>query len=270
MKKLILVLLMLLCLTACAAEPTVPSPEPSPSPAVSPEPAASPTPSPSPSPSPTPTPTPTATPTPTPTPTPVPEPENLLGPYFDSYTIEEKIEILRERFPDKMYWNHSGIDISGLSQEEAALIYTDIPCEHSNYGYDNCHFYNSTTMYWFGYSYNMECLGFASFVSDFLFGVESEIREYWSFDDVRVGDHIRLDLWDHSFIVTEVGVNEEGEDYIKVVECNRNFEDCLIEWDRVLTRSDIYSYGDHVTYLTRYPEVEEVSEIEQTEDVEIE
>ena len=195
---------------------------------------------------------PTPDPTPTPTPTPEPEPEDLFDSYFDSYTIEEKLAVLRERFPDGMYWNHSGLDIGELSHDEAALVCTDTPCDHSSYGYGSCNIYNGETMYWFGYSYNTQCLGFASLVSDFLFGKDIPINSYTSFDEIRVGDHIRLDLWDHSFIVTEVGINEEGEDYIKVLECNRNYEDCLIEWDRVLTRSDMASYGPYVTYLTRY------------------
>jgi len=259
-KKILPLLLVLLLLTGCTSEPMAEiTPTPSPSPTA--EPTPTPTPTPSPTPSPTPTPTPTLT--PTPTPTPIPEPENLFDPYFDSYTIEEKLDVLRERFPAGMYWNHSGIDNSEMSHDEAALLCTDIPCDHSNYGYGPCNIYNGETMHWFGYGYNMECLGFASLISDFLFGKEAEIREYWSFDEVRVGDHIRLDLWDHSFIVSEVGVNEEGEDYIKIVECNRNFEDCLIEWDRVLTRSDIYSYGNYVTYLTRYPLEEVSAEIEE-------
>lgn len=173
--------------------------------------------------------------------------ENIFSSCYSDYSIDEKIELLRTVFPDHSYWNHAGIDTEGMSQEDAGMITTDIPCEH-NSGYSYCNKYSGATADVFDYGEsNTQCLGFASMISDFLFGKDASMYLFNDFDELEIGDHIRLTYYEHSMIVIE-----KGEDHISVVECNENYEDCMIEWDRVLTREDIESYGDGIEYIRRF------------------
>lgn len=172
---------------------------------------------------------------------------NIFDSCYADYTLDEKISVLRSIFPDGAYWNHIGIDVSGMSEDDAAMVVTDTPCEHSYNGYQYCNIYNGVTRGEFEYEYNTQCLGFASMISDFFFGKDAPVTEFYDFDDLDIGDHIRLIYYEHSMIV--IG---KGDGYVKVVECNEDYENCEIVWDRILTEEDIEAYGSGVEYLTRY------------------
>lgn len=193
-----------------------------------------------------PTPEPTEEPTPTPEPTaePTPEPENIdpFNEYYMNMSFDEKIELLREWFPEDKYWNTCGVDISGLTSDEALLVCTDTGCYHSVNGYGSCHTYIGLTYEYFPYGTNRQCLAFASFISDFLFGKDAEIEKVYTFDEIEVGDHIRITSLEHSVIVLE-----KTDDYITVVEVNKGYVNCAISWDRVITKSELNSMN-YVVY----------------------
>lgn len=150
-------------------------------------------------------------------------------------------------FEDGRYWNHEGdVTVTPFSV-------TDTPCDHSGYGYGPCNVYNGATADYFPeYGDEMQCLGFASLLSDLVFGTDAPVSSYYDFDSIRVGDHIRFLYYEHSMLVTAVGTEADGTRFVRVAEANENYEDCKIEWGRILTEQDILNYGDGVMYLTRY------------------
>ncbi|MDO4458488.1 MAG: hypothetical protein Q4C42_00125 [Clostridia bacterium] len=177
-------------------------------------------------------PSPTATPTPSPTPDPevVKREGTIFAAEYSGLSIEEKIEVLRKKFPDGKYWNyygHSYEELKAMSVYQTAMLTSDTACANIE-GASWCNVYNGITSKLF-YSYGdlIQCMGFASMVNDFLWGEDTPIYISWDINDLEVGDHLRMTEWDHS--MTVIGIYDG---YITVLECNRNFEDCLIEWDR--------------------------------------
>lgn len=169
--------------------------------------------------------------------------ESLFAEY-----LSEKLKLLQSQLPEGKYWNHIGIE--GIAWgEETPWIVTDTPCDHTWRGEGECNFYNGATAAVFPYEGALcQCLGFASFLSDQIFGEAAPVREIYDYRDLRVGDHIRLDEWTHS--MTVVGVDEDG---ITVAECNENYEDCKISWSRKMSWDEVASYDWDAEYLTRYP-----------------
>lgn len=169
--------------------------------------------------------------------------ESLFADY-----LSEKLLLLQNQLPEGKYWNHIGIE--GIAWgEETPWIVTDTPCSHTRYGEGECNFYNGATAECFPYEGALcQCLGFASLLSDQIFGEAAPIRHVDNYRDLRVGDHIRLSEWTHS--MTVVGVDEDG---ITVAECNENYEDCKISWSRVMSWDEVASYDWDAEYLTRYP-----------------
>lgn len=160
---------------------------------------------------------------------------------------EEKLATLKAQLPEGMYWNHM-YDDSISYGEETPWYVTDIPCEHSIYGESYCNFYNGATEEIFPYSTLCECLGFASFLSDQLFGEEAPLHLFYDYSLLRVGDHIRLDEYEHSMTVVEV-----SEDSITIGEVNQDYEDCLISWSRQLSWYELDDLAWDSEYISRYP-----------------
>jgi hypothetical protein len=159
----------------------------------------------------------------------------IFSAVYADLTTEEKIELLRDFFPDGAYWNYHDYQdtVKDESKYQAAMHISTTPCE--NFGSSSsywCNAYNGITKKMFSYEGdNIQCLGFASMISDFLWGEETPIYLSYNYDDIEVGDHIRLIDWEHSITVIE-----KTDTAIKVVEVNRDYNDCLIEWDREITR----------------------------------
>lgn len=107
--------------------------------------------------------------------------------------VQTRLELLEDYFPNGMYWNHIGVDTSEMTADEIAMCVTDTPCNHSVYGYGNCNIYNGLMDDFFPqYGDEMQCLGYASIISDLLFGYDAPITEFYDFDELRIGDHIRM------------------------------------------------------------------------------
>jgi len=165
--------------------------------------------------------------------------------------ITERLVHLQTLLPSGKYWNRHGTDIAyGV---ETPLSVTDIPCNHADDGELYCNIYNSNNGLVFPEFENIcQCLAFAGYLSDNLFGEELPLYYLESFDDLRIGDHIRLTYYDHSMIITE-----KNKDTITVAEVNENYANCLISWERKLTKEDLASYGyGGVQYISRYPKLE--------------
>ncbi len=158
---------------------------------------------------------------------------------YASLTITEKISLLKQFFPAGSYWNsHDANEDENESKYQAAMHISTTPC--SNFGsYSDywCNAYNGITKNMFSYEGdNIQCLGFASMISDFLWGEETPIYISYDWDDIEVGDHIRFISAEHS-----VTVIAKTDNAIYVVECNRDYEDCMIEWNREITKSYLLS-----------------------------
>ena len=151
--------------------------------------------------------------------------------------------------------------LSGQAQEEPAPEVTpeptpepavEVPTEQEVYDtimalkdqypegmpWTNDNRYRSEALHNTGYA----CAGFALLCSDAAFG-DLPGRNHTSFDDIRVGDIIRIGDY-HSVVVLE-----KKADSVIVTEGNYNSS---IHWGREITRSSLESSGFYVT--TRYPE----------------
>lgn len=163
---------------------------------------------------------------------------------------EIQLHKLENYFVDGTYWNHFGVDVTGMSDEEIALYTTDTPCAHSANGYEYCNVYNGVMAEYFPqYDYETQCLGFASLISDLIFGLDAPVTEFYDFDALRIGDHIRLADSEHSMIVTEI---DADADSVTVLEVNADYENCEITWGRTVTRDDLYATDSYVQFFTRY------------------
>jgi uncharacterized protein YjdB len=93
------------------------------------------------------------------------------------------------------------------------------------------------------YSRGSGCSGFAFMLSDAAFG-SLPARMHTDYDNIRVGDILRINYDTHSVIVLEV-----NEDSVIVAEGNYNSS---IHWGREISISEIKETGKYV--MTRYPE----------------
>lgn len=91
----------------------------------------------------------------------------------------------------------------------------------------------------FGNGYG--CYGFAAKLSDTVFGTEKPYRTHTSFDQIKVGDHIRIGN-SHSVVVLT-----KENNFVTVVEGNYNSS---VHWDRKITSSSLASSGFKI--YTRY------------------
>lgn len=165
---------------------------------------------------------------------------------------EERLEELSEFFTAGRYWNDFEADT--LSEENASFAISDTACQHENNGYSHCNYYTSPLCAPLGFSYGSQCLGYAGLLSDLVFGTEAPVTIHGDFEQIRIGDHIRLVLWDHSMLVTGTGKDENGKTFIYVTEVNADYETCRIDWDRKFTQDDLRRLGDYIEVHTRYPD----------------
>lgn len=153
---------------------------------------------------------------------------------YSSMTTAEKLERLELLFPAGSYWNCAETTGDSLKDYLTAVSYT--PCDHSDDIY-YCREYNGAFLDYFDYDTNIQCLGFAELLSDLLFGEDAPVTVFYDFDSLQVGDHIRLNDYEHSMIVTSISGTTIG-----VAECNEDYETCEIGWNRQVDISDIECY----------------------------
>lgn len=154
------------------------------------------------------------------------------------------LESLRDTFPEGAYWNHVGVE------DWDEFTVTDSPCQHDLYWDAYCNTYTGGIQELFPQFEPMEqCLGFAALLSDLVFGEDAPVSTFTDYTRLRVGDHIRLELTEHSMVVLTV----DGEG-ITVVECNSDYEHCRISWDRFLSWDDLAATSYEMECITRYEE----------------
>lgn len=161
--------------------------------------------------------------------------------------IALRLQELQALFPAGYYWNHIGYD------EEESGDYSEyisgFPCDHNVTGTFYCNHYNgATVLHYPEYGDLYQCLGFASFVSDKVFGEETDISIYHNYEYLQLGDHIRLHDYEHSMIIISI-----GDDAVTLGEVNENYNDCAISWERQITYSELQSLSWDSEYITRYP-----------------
>ena len=159
--------------------------------------------------------------------------------------IAEKLAVFETVFEDGCYWNHAG----AADWLDPVLCVTDTPCAHGTAGESTCNTYRGALLAEFPDFSGIQCFGYASLLSDLLFGVDAPVTAHTDFSRVRVGDMIRLPESMHSMLVT--AVDREAET-VTVTEVNADYETCRIAWGRTVTREALYANGDSVTFYTRY------------------
>ena len=149
--------------------------------------------------------------------------------------VSKKIQELRAKFPEGMYWNHMGFDPYLANNSE---IVTGIPCEHELFNMTYC---NS---YVLGGVRGYQCDGFARKMSDLIFTQQAPIINYdYEFDKVKIGDCIRYNDIHTVFVI------DKGADYIVTVEAN-NGGSCKIHWDGKLSKTTLDKLS--IEAFTRY------------------
>lgn len=156
--------------------------------------------------------------------------------------IVERLEHLRIKYPDGMYWNHMGYTAKQKDTNYYSETVTSIPCKHGQYGTDYC---NAYINYSLAYVIGMQCDGFARKLSDEIFGTDAGKTDYaYQFDAVKVGDYLR---YNNAHTVLVIGKDASG---IQVAECNIGGT-CVIRWGRRITREDL-DRSRSVICFTRY------------------
>lgn len=167
---------------------------------------------------------------------------------YEEYAAE-RFDELKEIFPHGKYWNHTGTEVS--TNEPTPYYVTDTPCTHyhapgNEYCCDYCNrYFGGASQYM-----TMQCLGFANLLSDEIFGESAPVHSYSGLNRLRVGDHIRCSFTsaNHSLVVTGI-----YDTYITVAEVNRDYNTCMIEWERVVDLAELENDTRKIVCYTRYP-----------------
>jgi len=168
---------------------------------------------------------------------------NTAG-YTNSFStnadFDEKIEILKEAFPDGWYWNyHTESELGSKKQKKVTInnkstYISTLKCQgasskgnhDSNTDRSACQSNKYTGAY-----HGIQCYGFARMIFNMLWGAEEAYVTHVTYDSdsncldlLLPGDAIRAG--GHSLIVTQI--NDDGT--IKYVDCN-GYGRCTIQWD---------------------------------------
>jgi hypothetical protein len=147
--------------------------------------------------------------------------------------FNKKVAELQQKYPKGYYWNHAG---NGKN-----LGVTTVPCDHKN-GKCYCNVYDSKSTKACGFKVGRQCAGFASILSDEVFGKDAPVRIFYNYDEIRVGDQARINNNSHTVFIIE-----KTDDYVVVAECNADYKTCVINWGRKIPRNQLKGY-----YITRW------------------
>ncbi len=156
-------------------------------------------------------------------------PQNWLNEF------NKKIIELQLIFPNDMYWNHMGGKSSNPHENNNMYSVTEIPCNHNEYGerYCNAYYGKSDDVYPYEAT-SVQCRGFASLLSDLVFGEDAPVRVFENYDELRIGDQARIDGDYHSVFIID-----KTDEYVIVAECNEDLKSCKISWGRKIMREDM-------------------------------
>ena len=154
--------------------------------------------------------------------------------------FNKKILLLQNMFPDGLYWNHMD---TKLNENNNVYNVTTIPCNHSINGESFCNEYKGKSDEVYPYeSACVQCRGFASLLSDMVFGEDANIRVFENYDDLRIGDQARIDGDYHSVFIID-----KTDEFVVVAECNEDLNSCKISWGRKIPRDKMAGW-----YISRW------------------
>ena len=106
---------------------------------------------------------------------------------------------------------------------------------HNEYGerYCNAYYGKSDDVYPYEAT-SVQCRGFASLLSDLVFGEDAPVRVFENYDELRIGDQARIDGDYHSVFIID-----KTDEYVIVAECNEDLKSCKISWGRKIMREDM-------------------------------
>ena len=164
-------------------------------------------------------------------------PENWIN------SFNNRIIILQNIFQTGKYWNHMGQDATDPSETNNIFSVTDIPCNHYLYGeqYCNAHYGKSDEVYPYDATCS-QCRGFASLLSDIIFGKDAPVRYFEDYDELRIGDQARIDGDYHTVFIID-----KTDEYVIVAECNSDLQTCQISWGRKILRENMAGW-----YISRW------------------
>ena len=172
--------------------------------------------------------------------------DKIPAPPDPYYQVKQKLAALQKKFPNGKYWNHR--TSAGTAGKEPWEIVTDTPCYHDGYGTYYCNEYQGvSSIPVVGSTWSRQCLGFASMLSDQIFGKDAPVRTFRDFQKLRPGDQIRLFDDVHSMVVVE-----KTADHVTVAEVNADYSTCKITWGRKISQQSLESHGGNALYITRY------------------
>ena len=171
--------------------------------------------------------------------------ENNSNEYPENWVNEfnKKIIVLQNIFQSGKYWNHMGQDATNPEETNNIFSVTDIPCNHYQNGeaYCNAHYGKSDEIYPYKATCS-QCRGFASLLSDLIFGEDAPVRYFEDYDELRIGDQARIDGDYHSVFIID-----KTDDYVIVAECNSDLQTCQINWGRKILRENMAGW-----YISRW------------------
>ncbi len=164
-------------------------------------------------------------------------PENWIS------NFNKKIVYLQRIFPSGKYWNHMGKEATNSEETNNIYSVTDIPCNHYENGeiYCNAHYGKSDELYPYEATCS-QCRGFASLLSDIIFGEDAPVKYFEDYDELRIGDQARIDGDYHSVFIVD-----KTDEYVIVAECNSDLQTCQINWGRKILRKDMDGW-----YISRW------------------
>ena len=150
-------------------------------------------------------------------------------------SFNEKIIELQKVFPNDMYWNHMNGEPTNPGETNNVYSVTDVPCNHYLNGefYCNAYYGKSDEVYPYP-STSVQCRGFASLLSDTIFGEDAPVYVFEDYNKLRIGDQARIDGDYHSVFIID-----KTDEYVIVAECNEDLESCKISWGRKILKEDL-------------------------------
>lgn len=175
--------------------------------------------------------------------------EALSGPAEVAFDmVSKQLDQLRVQYPDSFYWNHEiteenkGETVIGTWNETWKDVVTSHPCNHD---FDKVGQYGCNA-----FDHGIACWGFANKIFYEMFGIRASAEDrLYDVENITVGDHVRFN-YTHSAIVVARNGNR-----ITLLECNYNSNNCLIQWDRVDTISNVswYQHAENWEQVNRRP-----------------
>ena len=155
-------------------------------------------------------------------------PGSMERPYMDKKAMQKIFDDLKAEYPEGAYWNHMGGAKNGSI--------TKIPCDHTK-NEINCNTYEGKSTIVNNFGIGRQCAGFASMLSDRIFGKDAEATMFYDYDEVCIGDQVRMYDDSHTALIID-----KTDEYIVVAECNADYLTCRINWGRKVPRSELDGY----------------------------